>query len=53
MNVNSISVSKFEMKEERIVYDMHEFVGSLFTCTVAFVYCSLSKMVKVCVFISF
>ena len=31
------------MKEERILYDTHEFVGGLFTCTVAFVCCSLSK----------
>ena len=45
-NVN-FSVSKFEMQEEGILYDIHKFVGSLFSCTVAFVCCSLSEMVEV------
>ena len=32
---------------------MHEFVGSFVNYTVALVCCSLSKMLEVCVFISF
>ena len=35
------------MEEEQILYDIDEFVGSLFSYTVAFVCCSLSKIVKV------